>query len=40
MGSAPKKPKPMKSKKAGIKTQKRIAANHQILKNFEKKISK
>jgi hypothetical protein len=32
MGSASKKPKPMKSRKSGIKTAKRIAKNHEVLK--------
>ena len=35
MGSAPKKPKPMKSKKSGKKTTKRIQANHEVLKKFK-----
>lgn len=34
MGSAPKKPKPMKSKKSGKKTSKRIAQNVEVLKKF------
>lgn len=32
MGSAAKKPKPMKSRKSGLKTAKRIAKNHEVLK--------
>lgn len=35
MGSAAKKPKPMKSRKSGIKTAKRIAKNHEVLKNLK-----
>ena len=34
-GSAAKKPKPMKSRRSGIKTQKRINQNHEILKKFK-----
>lgn len=34
MGSAPKKPKPMKSKKSGKKTSKRINQNMEVLKKF------
>ena len=35
MGSAAKKPKPMKSKKSGMKTEKRIKQNHEVLKKFK-----
>lgn len=35
MGSASKKTKPMKSRKSGIKTAKRIAKNNEILKKFK-----
>jgi hypothetical protein len=35
MGSAPKKPKPMRSRKSGIKTAKRIAKNNEVLKKFK-----
>lgn len=35
MGSAPKKPKPMKSKRSGKKTGKRIQENIKVLKSFE-----
>lgn len=34
MGSASKKPKPMKSRKSGLKTAKRINKNHEVLKNY------
>ena len=34
MGSAAKKPKPMKSRKSGIKTGKRLKANHEVLKKY------
>ena len=34
MGSAAKKPKPMKSKKSGKKTSARIKKNHEVLKKF------
>lgn len=37
MGSAPKKPKPMRSRKSGIKTSKRIAKNFEVLKKIESK---
>lgn len=36
MGSAPKKPRPMKSRKSGLKTKKRIDQNHEVLKKFVK----
>lgn len=35
MGTAAKKPKPMKSRRSGIKTQKRIDQNHKVLKKFK-----
>ena len=38
MGTAAKKPKPMKSKKSGIKTSKRITKNHEILKKIQNEI--
>lgn len=34
MGSAAKKPRPMRSRKSGLKTSKRIAKNHQVLKRL------
>ena len=34
MGSAPKKPRPMRSVKSGKKTTKRIKSNHQVLKKI------
>lgn len=34
MGSAAKKPRPMKSKKSGLKTEKRIKQNIEILKKY------
>jgi hypothetical protein len=34
MGSAAKKPRPMRSKKSGQKTTKRIKKNHEVLKKF------
>jgi hypothetical protein len=40
MGTRAKKPRPMKSKKAGIKAQIRIDANNKILRKLEKEISK
>ena len=35
MAKKVKKPKPMKSKKSGVKTAKRIAENHIILKKYQ-----
>jgi hypothetical protein len=35
MGTKAKKPKPIKSKKSGVKTQKRIDQNHEILKKIK-----
>jgi hypothetical protein len=34
MGSASKKPRPMRSKKSGQKTSKRIKKNHEVLKKL------
>lgn len=34
MGSAAKKPKPMKSRKSGLKTAKRISKNLEVLKKI------
>lgn len=34
MGSAAKKPRPMRSRKSGLKTSKRITKNHQVLKRL------
>lgn len=36
MGSASKKPRPMKSRKSGLKTKKRIDINLLVIKNIEK----
>lgn len=36
MGSASKKPRPMKSRKSGLKTKKRIDINLSVIKNIEK----
>jgi len=35
MGSAAKKPKPMKSRKSGLKTAARIKKNHEVLKKIK-----
>ena len=35
MGSAPKKPRPMRSRKSGLKTDKLIKANHEVLKKLK-----
>jgi len=35
MGSATKKPRPMKSRKSGLKTKKRIDSNHLVIKKLE-----
>jgi len=35
MGTAAKKPRPMRSRKSGIKTSKRIAKNHEVLKKLK-----
>lgn len=35
MGSAPKKPKPMRSKKSGKKTTERIKKNDQVIKKLK-----
>ena len=40
MGPAAKKTRPMKSRRAGIKAQRRIDANNKILRKLEKEISK
>jgi hypothetical protein len=37
MGTAAKKPRPMRSRKSGIKTSKRISKNHEVLKKIENK---
>jgi hypothetical protein len=37
MGSAAKKPRPMRSKKSGRKTSKRIEKNHEVLKKLSNK---
>jgi hypothetical protein len=34
MGTAAKKPRPMKSRRAGKKTAKRLAENYKVLKQF------
>jgi hypothetical protein len=34
MGSAPKKPRPMRSRKSGIKKMEQIKKNNEILKKF------
>lgn len=39
MGSAAKKPRPMKSKKSGLKTKKRIDMNLLVIKNIEKNLN-
>lgn len=38
MGSAAKKPRPMKSRKSGLKTKKRIDKNHLVIKSIESKM--
>jgi hypothetical protein len=38
MGSAAKKPRPMKSRKSGLKTKKRIDANILVIKKLESQI--
>jgi hypothetical protein len=38
MGTKAKKPRPMKNKMSGIKTQKRIDQNHEILKRIKSTI--
>jgi hypothetical protein len=40
MGTKAKKPRAMKSRKAGIKAQIRIDSNNKILKKLEKELSK
>ncbi len=35
MGTAAKKPRPMKSRRAGKKTAKRLAENHKVLKQYK-----
>lgn len=35
MAKKTKKPKPMRSKKSGLKTAKRIAENHLVLKKYQ-----
>lgn len=35
MGSAAKKPRPMRSKKSGKKTSARIKKNHEVLKKYK-----
>lgn len=37
MGSAPEKPRPMRSRKSGRKTKKRIDNNLSVIKKIEKK---
>ena len=39
MGSAAKKPRPMKSRKSGLKTKKRIENNILVIKKLESKIN-
>jgi hypothetical protein len=39
MGSAEKKPRPMKSRKSGLKTKKRIDNNILVIKKLESKIN-
>ena len=39
MGSASKKPRPMKSKKSGLKTKKRIDSNLLVIKNLERNLN-
>jgi hypothetical protein len=39
MGSAAKKPRPMKSRKSGLKTKKRIDNNILVIKKLESKIN-
>lgn len=36
MGTAAKKPRPMRSKKSGKKTSERIKKNHEVLKKLKK----
>ena len=38
MGSASKKTRPMKSRKSGLKTKKRIDNNHLVIKSIESKM--
>lgn len=38
MGSAPKKPVPMRSRKSGLKTAARLKKNHEVLKRIEQEI--
>lgn len=40
MGSAAPKPRPMRSRKSGIKTRKRIEENDKIIKKIEKSLKK
>ena len=39
MGTKAKKPRPMRSKKSGVKTSKRISENNLILKKLKENIS-
>jgi hypothetical protein len=40
MGSAPKKPRPMRSRKSGLKTKARIDANIEVLRKVMKNAKK
>lgn len=40
MGSAAPKPRPMRSRKSGIKTRKRIEENDKVIKKIEKSLKK